>query len=121
MRADLNGLVSFLIGGGGTATVGAGGEASAGGLVDHTGNASTFLTFGPSLGFNVSGDLFAGFFSGNVCDFSGRFVNYNLVFRYASFTLMVGKGSFGLTVGLGPAALSTGASVSVTETVLGPK
>ncbi len=93
------------VGANGTAVTGAdvaGGLFVNPGFGDSSIDAGAFGSFGPSLGFGVGGDVFAGFVMGDPCKLEGQSANLNLGLGPISLTALFDaeSGDFlGATIG----------------------
>ena len=120
---DSNGLLSLIVGGGGSGTAGVGGEASQGGFVSFsTGEVGVFVSAGAGAGANLSADIFFGFVEGD--DPGGVTLNSNVVVGPVSVTVMTDPTTgevVGMTLGVGPSVNPTGgASSTVSSTHASP-
>jgi len=115
---DVNGLVTILVGGGVSAVagllgVGVGPEVSGGLALDFTNSPPLsqknplpdihgFLQAGLGAGFNISADLFTGFYLGGIENVRGNNFNINIGFGPVSVTLIFSCNGFaGMTIGGG--------------------
>ncbi len=125
---DPRGLFSILVGGGGSAVVGPGAEASGGvvinpGLGDDCADAGLFASVGGGAGVNISADAFIGYVKGPMSNVSGETNNVNIAIGPISITGFFDTKSnelMGGTVGIGPglpAGLSVTKSLTGTATV----
>jgi RHS repeat-associated protein len=117
---DPIGLLSILIGGGGSAVAPTGLEGSAGvvinpGLGENKADIGVFGSIGGGAGINVSADVFVGFVKGGIENVSGTTINANAVIGPISFVFIfnIDTGEFmGLTVGLGPSVTPIAGSIT---------
>jgi RHS repeat-associated protein len=116
---DPDGAVNFLVGVGVTAAAPTGAETSGGivvnpGLFGQKADAGVFAAVGPTVGVNVSGDVFIGIVKGEIENVSGETVNQNIGIGPLSITIFhdpKNKGEvIGGTIGLGPGATPVGYS-----------
>jgi len=121
---DPYGLLNFLLGGGVSAVLPIGGEASGGivinpGIGNDRADIGLFGSAGLGAGLNVSADLFAGIIKGDLSNVRGETANINLVLGPISLSLFTDPKNgelIGGTVGYGPSATPVGASGTISIT-----
>jgi len=121
---DPDGLFNILFGGGATAAAPTGAEVAAGivfnpGLFGQRADVGVFASVGPTVGVNISADVFIGFVKGEIKNVSGPSINQNISIGPVSISLFHDPDTgdvMGGTFGLGPGATPVGYSVAYDQT-----
>jgi RHS repeat-associated protein len=125
---DPTGLLNFIAGGGGNGVfIGSGGEGSSGGYVNFgtdqwggftSSGSGTDWSSSSQAGFGAMGGGFFGFVTGDACNISGPFQNWNLAIPGTNFSITAyfnGNGNLvGGAIGYGPGAGFTSTSTNTT-------
>jgi RHS repeat-associated protein len=121
MNVDRNGLDLWVLGVEGSASSGLGVTGQGGGVYDSdTGGVHGYGSVGGTTGFGAYGGGGVGYFSGNLCEFTGTSVGWTFNFGFVQFTWYRSSGKWGVFIsgggGSGIPGMRGGTSGSVSTT-----